>query len=249
MWGEAVAMAVPVAVMMGFCGALLAMVLTGQPLPRRSIGIGVVVVTVVATGGAVANGLHITVPSQDSATVRLAEEPSADGKRMVSADVRLNPPTMISGDPDWVSILSWQGRMENDRGLVIDRLERVGPGHYRSTQPIPVWGDWKTLLRVHGGTTLAAVPIYMPADSAIPAPEVPAQASSTRNFVPETAILQRERNQNSPIWLSNAGSILVLIFTLLVIAGLTWGAGRINATELGTKKHNEVPRPEPTPQA
>lgn len=247
MWGEALAMAVPVAVMMGFCGALLAMVLTGQPLPRRSIGIGVVVVTVVATGGAVANGLHITVPSQDCATVRLAEEPSADGKRMISADVQLNPPTRISGDPDWVSILSWQGRMENDRGLVIDRLERVGPGHYRSTQPIPVWGDWKTLLRVHGGTTLAAVPIYMPADSAIPAPEVPAQASSTRNFVPETAILQRERNQNSPIWLWNAGSILVLILTLLVIAGLTWGAGRINATELGAKKHNEVPRPEPTP--
>ena len=59
---------------------------------------------------------------------------------MVSADVQLLPPDMVSDHPDWVTILSWQGRMENDRGLVIDRLDKVGPGHYRSTQPVPVWG-------------------------------------------------------------------------------------------------------------
>ena len=42
---------------------------------------------------------------------------------------------------------------------MIDRLERVGPGHYRSTQPVPVWGSWKTLLRVQDGYTMTAVPI------------------------------------------------------------------------------------------
>ncbi|HUJ00371.1 MAG TPA: hypothetical protein VLY46_09055, partial [Usitatibacter sp.] len=42
MWGEALAMAVPVAVLTGTCGALFGMVLAGQRLPNRRIGISVV---------------------------------------------------------------------------------------------------------------------------------------------------------------------------------------------------------------
>jgi hypothetical protein len=184
----------------------------------------------------VANGLHIVVPEKDSATITLTDLPSPAGQRMVSADVQLAPADFVSQHPDWVSILSWQGRMENQRGLVIDRLDRVGPGHYRSTQPVPVWGSWKTLLRVQDGYTMTAVPIYEPADDAIPAPEVPALASIDRPFVHEITILQRERDQNAPTWLFTAGSLLVLVFTLIVIAALTWGAGRIN---------NAVTEPEP----
>jgi len=236
MWGEGLAMAVPVAVLMGLCGALMGMVLTGRRLPSRGIGIAVVAATVVVIGGAVANGLHIVVPEKDSATITLTDLPSPAGQRMVSADVQLAPADLVSQHPDWVSILSWQGRMENQRGLVIDRLDRVGPGHYRSTQPVPVWGSWKTLLRVQDGYTMTAVPIYEPADDAIPAPEVPALASIDRPFVHEITILQRERDQNAPTWLFTAGSLLVLVFTLMVIAALTWGAGRIN---------NAVTEPEP----
>jgi hypothetical protein len=54
--------------------------------------------------------------------------------------------------------------------------------------------------------------------------------------VQEIRILQRERDPGAPVWLYTAGSILVLIFTLMVIAGLTWGAGRLN---------NAVGEPEP----
>jgi len=236
MWDEALAMAVPAAVLAGLCGALMGMVLTGQRLPSRTIGITVVAVTVLVIGGAVANGLRIAVPEQNSATITLTELPSPAGQRMVSADVQITQPNMVSDHPDWVTILSWQGRMENHRGLAIDRLDRVGPGHYRSTQPVPVWGSWKTLLRVQDGVTMTAVPIYEPADDAIPAPEVPAVASSTRPFVHEITILQRERDQNAPAWLFTAGSVVVLILTLMVIAALTWGAGRIN---------NAVTEPEP----
>jgi hypothetical protein len=236
MWGEALAMAVPVAVLTGLCGALFGMVLTGQRLPSRPIGISVVAATVLVIGGAVANGLHIVVPQQDTATISLTDLPSPPGQRMVSADVQITPPNMVSDHPNWLTILSWQGRMENSRGLLIDRLDRVGPGHYRSTMPVPVWGSWKTLLRVQDGYTMTAVPIYEPADDAIPAPEVPALASSTRPFVHEITILQRERDQNSPTWLFTAGSVVVLILTLMVIAALTWGAGRIN---------NALTEPEP----
>lgn len=227
MWGQALAMAVPVAVLMGMCGALFGLVLTGQRLPGRAVGISAVVATVLVIGGAVANGLHIVVPRQNNATIMLTNLPSAPGKRMVSADVQLQPADMVSEHPDWVTILSWQGRMENNRGLQIDRLEKVGPGHYRSTQPLPVWGSWKTLLRVQDGYTMTAVPIYEPADDAIPAPEVPALPAMNRPFVQEVTILQRERDQNAPVWLFTAGSFVVLFLTLMVVAGLTWGAGRL----------------------
>ncbi|MCA2245108.1 hypothetical protein JF781_22405 [Mycobacterium sp. WUMAC-067] len=236
MWGEALAMAVPVAVLMGMCGALLGMVLTGQRLPGRAAGISVVVVTVLVIGGAVANGLHIVVPRQNNAAITLTELPAAPGHRMVSADIQLAPADMVSQHPEWVTILSWQGRMENNRGLQIDELEKVGPGHYRSTRPLPVWGTWKTLLRVQDGYTMTAVPIYEPADEAIPAPEVPALSAMNRPFVQEITILQRERDQNAPVWLFTAGSIVVLFMTLMVIAGLTWGAGRLG---------NAVTEPEP----
>jgi hypothetical protein len=240
MWGEALAMAVPVAVLTGVCGALFAMVLTGQRLPGRAVGIGIVAATVLVIGASVANGLHIRVPSHDTATINLTDLPSPPGQRLVSADVQLNPPDMVSGDPEWVSILSWQGRMEHHRGLVIDLLKRVGPGHYVSTQPVPVWGSWKTVLRVQDGRTMTGVPIWAPADDAIPAPEIPAQASSTRPFVLEVAILQRERDPNVPGWLFSAGGIVVLTFTLIVIAALTWGAGRINATESAPRRPEKV---------
>ena len=245
MWGEALAMAVPVAVLTGTCGALFGMVLTGQRLPTRRIGISIVAAAVLVIGGAVANGLHIVVPQHNSATITLTDLPSPPGERLVSADVLITPSNMVSDHPDWLTILSWQGRMENHRGLVIDRLDRVGPGHYRSTQPVPAWGSWKTLLRVQDGYTMTGVPIYEPADEAIPAAEVPAVASSNRPFVQEVTILQRERDQNAPVWLFTAGSVVVLILTLMVIAGLTWGAGRLNNAEAAPKRVEEEKRTVP----
>jgi hypothetical protein len=245
MWPEALAMALPVAVAMGVCGGLLGMVLTGQRLPRRAFGITAVVVTVLVIGGAVTNGLRTEVPENANATIALTDLSSQPGQRMVSADVRINPTDLISDDPEWVTILAWQGGLANDRGLVIDRLEKVDEGHYRSTQPIPVWGSWKTLLRVQDGTTMAGVPIFLPADAGIGAEETPALATSTRPFVQELTILQRERNQEHPTWLFNVASLIVLFCTLFLIGVLTWGAGRINGTE--THTGSETTPKEPVP--
>jgi hypothetical protein len=231
LWREALPTAVPVAIFAGVCAALFGMVLTSQRLPSRTFGITAVALTVLVIGGTVANGLHIHVPKQDSATVKLTDLPSPPGQRLASADVQLNPPNMAGDHPDWVTILAWQGKMQNHRGLVINRLQKVGPGHYVSTEPIPVWGDWKTLLRVHDGRDLAAVPIWAPADEAIPVPEIPVLSNGTRPFAFEVSILQRERDPGVPAWLFTAGGIVVLFFTLSVITALTWGAGRINNSE------------------
>jgi hypothetical protein len=187
--------------------------------------------TVLAIGGATANGLRYHVPQNVTATVTLTEAPANQGQRMVNVDAQFNPPGFISENPNWVSILAWQGHLENQRGRVIDNLDKVGPGHYRSTQPVPVWGTWKTLLRVHDGKTMTAVPIYLAADPGIGAKEVPAEASFNRPFVPEITILQRERNPDTPEVLWTIGCLVVLVCTLTLIGGLSWGAGRINRIE------------------
>ena len=230
-WPEALAMAIPVAVLTGACGAMFGMVLTSHRLPSRAIGIGLVVLTVLAIGGATANGLRYNVPQNVTATVTLTDVPSSPGQRMVYADVRINPPNFVSDNPNWVSILAWQGHLENQRGEVVTNLEQVGPGQYRTTEPVPVWGTWKTLLRVHDGKTLTAVPIYLAADPGIGAAEVPAQASMTRPFVTEITILQRERSPDTPVVLWTIGCLVVLFCTLVLIGGLSWGAGRINRSE------------------
>jgi hypothetical protein len=236
-WPEALAMAIPVAILTGACGALFGMVLDSQRLPSRAISVGLMVLTVVAIGGATANGLRYNVPENVNATVTLTDVAgTAPGQRMVNADVQINPPNFVSDNPNWVSILGWQGHLQNQRGQVVDNLEKVGPGHYRTTQPVPVWGSWKTLLRLHDGKTLAAVPIFLAADPGIGAAEVPAQASFNRPFVAEITILQRERNPDTPVVLWAIGGLVVLACTLILIGMLAWGAGRINRSEpSGTK--------------
>ena len=230
-WPEALMMAVPVAILTGACGAMIGMVLTGQRLPRRAISVGLVVLTVLAIGGAAANGLRYNVPESATATVTLTEVPGEEGERLVTADIQLTPANLLSDDPNWVSILGWQGGLDNQTGLFIDRLEQVGPGHYQSTKPAPVSGTWKTLLRVHDGKTLAAVPIYLAGDPGIGAEEVPADPSMTRPFVSEITILQRERSPDIPESLWLIGCLIVLACSLAMVAGVTWGGGRIDKSE------------------
>ena len=161
-----------------------------QRLPRRAIGIGLVALTVLAIGGATANGLRYEVPQNATATIdSRPTSPGRPGQRMVNADVRINPPDFVSDNPNWVSVLALAGPSgERARRVVIDISSRSGPGHYRTTQPVPVWGTWKTLLRVHDGETLTAVPIYLAGDPGIGAKEVPARG------VDDAAVRRRDHH-------------------------------------------------------
>ena len=123
-------------------------------------------------------------------------------------------------DPSWVQITSWQGQ-----GLVVDPLEQTGEGQYRTTQPIPIHDDWKALLRLHDGRMLSAVPIYLPADAAIPADEITADDGMTRKAIPEIQILQRELTKSGGgLWL--VANLVVLACTLALIAAISWGVAR-----------------------
>jgi hypothetical protein len=158
-------------------------------------------------------------PDGYRATVALTETQPAPN-REVTAQVRIDPADAAE-DANWVQMTSWQGG-----GRVIDRLERTGPGTYESTKPVPVHGTWKTMLRLHEGNSLLGVPVYLPEDSAIPAPEVKAEPEFTRTFVDETQILQRELKDDVPGWIWGAASLTVLAISLSFILALAWGLGR-----------------------
>ncbi len=115
-----------------------------------------------------------------------------DGRAHVT--VRVDPE--LVEDAYWFEVLAWQGG-----GAVRGRLEPVREGVWRTDVPVPVSGSWKTLVRLHTPLhELAAAPVYLPADPAIPAAERPA-TSGPRRIVEEKQILRREEKQGVPGWL------------------------------------------------
>ncbi|MEV6554395.1 hypothetical protein AB0M22_01650 [Nocardia sp. NPDC051756] len=231
MWPELLVTTVPVGVACGALGALLGLVLRGEPLPRPALRRGLVIATVLIAAAATANGLRIDVPENASAAVRLQDAEPVNGGRMVAAEVTLSPADLVGDDPEWVQLLAWQGGVGSERpgrGLVIDQLQRVGAGHYVSTKPVPVYGNWKTVLRLQDGRMLTGLPVYLPKDPGIDAEEEPALNEFTRQFVSETTVLQRERSSDYPSWLFTLASLIVLVCSLAIIWALAWGAARID---------------------
>jgi hypothetical protein len=154
--------------------------------------------------------------------VRLSEvTPSPE--RMVDATVRISPPEATE-DANWVSAIAWQGG-----GLVLNDLEQVRAGVYRTTEPLPVHGTWKTLIRLHRGDSLVGLPLYMPEDRAIPADAVPAKPRFEREFVDETLILQRELKGDVPGYLAAIAYTLVGAIVLAIILLLGWVLTRLGS--------------------
>jgi hypothetical protein len=128
-------------------------------------------------------------------------------------------------DVNWLTATSWQGG-----GLVVDRLREVSPGVYRTTEPLPLDGEWKTMIRLHAGDALTALPVYLPADPAIPVEGIPAAPRIERAFGDEVALLQRERRSDVAGWLWAAAYGAVLALALGFLALLAWGVHRVSLT-------------------
>jgi len=146
-------------------------------------------------------------------------------QRTVAATIRLDPRDSVN-DPEFMNVTAWQGG-----GSVVDPLEQVGPGVYRTTKPIPVYGGWKSTMRIQQGEALVSMPLFMPKDEAIPAAEVPAKASFTRAFQPDIEVLQRERKQGVSPALTLTAYLTVLSIALALIALIAWSLLRVDRGE------------------
>lgn len=162
-----------------------------------------------------------TAPQGATASVKLTEVTPSPG-RTVHAQVTYPDKTFGEG-ADWFQSFAWQGGGH----AFTAPMTRVAPGVWKTSQPIPVDGTWKTGIRMHKGNTMAAVTVYMPADTALKLAEVPASASFTRPLQMDRILLQRERLDNLPEWLFTAGSWLVAGMTILLILLLGWALLRV----------------------
>ena len=159
-------------------------------------------------------------------------------QRTVSATIRLEPRDSVK-DPEYMNVTGWQGG-----GSVIDPLEKVGPGVYRTTKPIPVYGGWKSTLRIQQGDALISMPLFMPKDEAIPADEVPAAANFTRAFQPDIEVLQRERKQDVSPALTLMAYLTVLAIALSLVALIAWALLRIDRGDARAPRAGRTRRPQ-----
>jgi hypothetical protein len=225
-WLESLAMTVPVAVGMGLCGALFALGIQGR-LPSPNVGRVIVAGSILVTAAAAANGLYATVPKDATASITTTQV-GTDAEPQVMAKVSVQPADLIDDHPTWVQLTAWQGGTNNTKGIVLRQMKRTGESTWESTQPVPVGGNWKTLLRVQDGRMLTAVPIYMPADAPLNVKEVPAEPKFTRDFVPEIEILQRERKFDAPTWMWGVANLIVLLCSLAILTGISVAVSRVS---------------------
>jgi len=124
-------------------------------------------------------------------------------------------------------VTGWQGG-----GTVHAPLERVSPGHYRTTDAVPVTGKWKAMVTLERGDQVMAAPVYLPADPGIGAPAVPALPLRRVAFARNTAVLLRELHPG-PDWPS------VLAYSGLATLVAVW-AGLMALTAVRTSDGQEA---------
>ncbi|HEV7806745.1 MAG TPA: hypothetical protein VGO80_13050 [Solirubrobacteraceae bacterium] len=188
-----------------------------------------------AVAALISFGLY--TPSQAGVSAQVTLRDVASGpERSAIVTARITPPRGADG-ATWLTATAWQGG-----GLVTNRMKQIGPDLYRSTEPIPMYGTWKALIRMHHGSALSGLPLYAPADPAIPAPAVVASRAFERPFVDDKALLQREAKVGDPAVTYGAYAVIVF-FTVLLLAMLAWGLHRIRVTSSSWRSQTPAPDP------
>jgi hypothetical protein len=132
----------------------------------------------------------------------------------------------------WFEVLAWQGAGDGGPGGFEHAvMERQPDGTWRSESPIPVGGSFKTMLRLHAGSGMQAVPVWLPADEALDAAEVPA-VDGERPFQREKSILQREATGDN-VGLERAAYVALALLAAAWMAVLSWGLRRLDPTPPG----------------
>jgi hypothetical protein len=223
--------AIPLAILAGVTGGILGGFIgrsitpeaAGERAPRWAVPAAAVGVIAIA-----AWCIPMPMPSKPpSATVTLTNLKPAP-QRTVAATVQLHPADAAK-NARWLTATAWQGG-----GAVVNPLKKIGPGLYRTTKPIPVYGfKWKSTLRLQRGDEVMGVPIYMPVDPAIPAKGIPAPPVFTRTFEKDKKLLQREQKPGVSPFLTTGAYLFVLLVALIVLGLIGYGLRRM-AADLGT---------------
>lgn len=145
---------------------------------------------------------------RDTGSVSAAVTIGAAERGRATISVALDPPD-AAVNARWFQATSWQGG-----GLITADFERTGAGAYESERPVPVGGAWKSLIRLHRGSELMTIPIFLPADPEIAEREIPA-IDRTMLFQSETDYLLRETHPGG-------AGLKNVVYGLLLMAMTAW---------------------------
>lgn len=136
--------------------------------------------------------------------------PVGDGSH-AAVSARFDDPTLLDG-AEWFQAFAWQGG-----GFVSEPMRYVGGGTWRSPEPVPITGEWKSMLRIHDGSSMRAAPIRFNRDEFVGAPPIPARSRESFAFQREQQYLMREyRGGNRDLILPG---YLIHLATWLVFVG------------------------------
>ena len=225
---EAAVFGFAAAVAGGVLGGMAGRALAPADLPRQRTPRGAAAAAWLVALVCVAYPLPMS-SGQATATVTLTGAGTLGPDKAVDVRVELDP-AGAAEHANWFNVTAWQGRPGGDGGLVIAGLHRQPDGAYSTDEPVPVGGTWKTILRLHRGHELLSMPVFLPGDPAIPAPEVPAPPALTRPFVADKTVLQREAVGGS-VGLQRAAYAGLALLGIAWIASLVWGLRRLERSQ------------------
>ena len=159
--------------------------------------------------------LVIPFPRRDDAalTATVRTTPVGDSTQV---SVTVDKPEVVEG-ANWFEVFAWQGGSFHRSAL-----HRVSENEWRTTEPLPYGGSWKTLVRLANGTEMVAAPVSFPADEAIGAAAIPLVPERTVTMERDTKLLMREAHAGDTTAALVAylalGSFALLWMTLLVFA-------------------------------
>jgi hypothetical protein len=236
--------AVPAVVISVFLGCAAAVVGAGYagvvqgPIASESSQVRSVRAAAVVAGFVViALGLIIPIPrhvAPVTAAVHLVPTPSGGPILGSQANLQVDlQPASAANNTWWFQASSWQGG-----GLVVADMRRTAPGRWVSARPVPIGGGWKTLMRLHKGTTMMAVPVFFPVDPSVAA-EIPAIDRTTR-FANERHYLLREETSGAG-WFADIAELLILAIVGLWVSSNAVAGNRIARS---WRRVEGVPRPD-----
>jgi hypothetical protein len=205
----------------GFIGRAVTPGVSTERVPRWAVpAAGIAALAVIVWAIPMPNG----TPPKATLTLTPAKPlPNGESQELVTA--KLDPPNAAEG-ARWFDATAWQGKQRS----VVALMKKIGPGLYRAEKPIPVGGpDWKATLRLQRGAAVLGLPLYLPADQAIPVPKVAAKNHATLQFVRDKSLLQREQKKGVPSFLTGAAYIIVFLVWAAMIAIVGWGLARLTA--------------------
>lgn len=180
---QALALATPAAVCAVVLAVAMARVLVPDRVPAGGPSKSVVLAAVLA--GVVAFVVPLPRGGEAPYVADIAVKPVGDGSHVTVA-AHFDDARALDG-AEWFQVFAWQGG-----GRIQEPMRHVGGGTWVAPEPIPITGEWKSMLRIHDGSSMRGAPIRFNFDSFVGAPPIPARSRDGFAFQREQQYLMRE---------------------------------------------------------